>query len=567
MGSSSSEMATEISAAPIGNIDRQTALRSEAYHAFLMGQIALGEEDFESALKSFDRASAVIEEPAPILHIRRAELHVRSGDLNRALEASKQALAEMPDNLNALLLHAGILEALQRDSEAEPIYRSLISKNVDSLSPYVLLASLYARGREFTRGVEILQKWMKTHPKDPTARYYMARIYEAQGDLHRAEEILAALSEQAPEQEQIGIDYLRVLVRLKKLEAAERVCLQILERNPKNAVARRVMGQLLLNRNQLEAALPHLQVLEAMEEDPSDTRFKMALIHIERQNFPEAVRELSLVLAKNPKNGAARYYLGSIYAGSGRRKEAVIELLNIEPTDEMFVKGRMFAALILRQEGDLPRAETAAREALNTDPTNRHLLTYVVMILREQGKARDARVLLEGALESAPDDEKLLYAYANVLAELQEVDQAITIMERVVERNPKHADALNFVAYSLAERGYDLERASELPGPALAVKPMDPFLLDSAGWIAFRRQDYVKAEQLLEQASRLSGGDTVIMEHYGEALLARQKSEQAMRVFALAVDQAEDGTADAERKQSLERIKKRLRELAESQRP
>lgn len=532
-----------------------------------MGQIALGEEDFEAALKSFDRAGQMVEEPAPILHVRRAELHVRSGDLSSALEASEQALKEMPDDVNARLLHAGILEALQRDGEAEPIYRALIAKEIDSVTPYVLLASLYARSHEYARGIEVLQKWMKAHPKDPTGRYYLARIYEGQGDLRHAEEILASLVEQAPEQEQVGIDYLRVLVRQKKLEAAERVSLQILERNPKNSVARRVMGQLLLNRNQLDAALLHLQALESMEDDPSDTRFKMALIHIERQDFAEASRELSLVLAKNPLHGAARYYLGSIYAGSGRRKEAVVELLKIPAADEMFVKGRMFAALILRQEGDLARAESAAREALNTDPANRHLLTYVIMILREQGKLQDARTMLEAALKTAQDDEKLLFAYATLLSDLKETDQAITIMERVIERNPKHADALNFVAYSLAERGYDLARAADLAAQALVLKPMDPFLLDTAGWIAFRQQDYQKAENLLEQASRLSGGDTVIMEHYGEALLARQKSEQAARVFALAVEQADTEAADPDRKESLSRIKKRLAEISESQHP
>jgi len=61
------------------------------------------------------------------------------------------------------------------------------------------------------------------------------------------------------------------------------------------------------------------------------------------------------------------------------------------------VKARTFAAFILRQDGDLERAEDAVREALKVEPSNKNVLSYLILILRDAKKFEQAEELI-GAL-------------------------------------------------------------------------------------------------------------------------------------------------------------------------
>ena len=47
----------------------------------------------------------------------------------------------------------------------------------------------------------------------------------------------------------------------------------------------------------------------------------------------------------------------------------------------------------------------------------------------------------------------------------------IAVMRRVVEADPKHAEALNFLAYTFAEQGENLDEALTLARRALELNP------------------------------------------------------------------------------------------------
>src|SRR5262245_17231457 len=74
---------------------------------FLRGQVALNQNDYDTALDAFERA--VAEDPnTPLLRLRLAGLYVRAGELNKALEQCQIAVEADPDNPEGLALYAGI---------------------------------------------------------------------------------------------------------------------------------------------------------------------------------------------------------------------------------------------------------------------------------------------------------------------------------------------------------------------------------------------------------------------------------------------------------------------------
>ncbi len=553
----------DVANAPHGAITPDISKQSSALHHFMVGQLSLGTEDFKGALENFVKTDELTDEPAPLVHTKLADLYVRFGELDKALAAGQKAIAEDPSDPYVQLLYAGVLESLNRDSEAEPVYKSLIKGYPSKFDAYILLSNLYAKQRRFDEGVEVLNSLIVRDPGDALGHFYLGRMYEQMERWELAEREYLSVMERDPTLVNGSHDLLRVLLRAKKTDRVKEMCGRILDKDPNNVLARKVLGHVMLGESNLDEALKHLQVLEGVESDASDTRFKIALIQIEKQNYKEAVRELNLVLAKSPNHFEARYYLASLYAGSGRRKDAVEELLLIEKGNEMFVKGRTFAAFILRQDEDLDRARQVLQEALEVEPENKNLLLYLVVVLRDMQRYRQAEDVLKEALKKHPNDERLLFNLGLVLHDRERESEALAVMEQIVTINPKNGDALNYVAYTLGDMNTDLVRAEQLARQALEIRPSDGFYLDTLGWVQFRMGKLAEAEQTLAKAMNLSGEDVVVIEHYLDVLLARDERVKAVGIMKAVMDRkpsAKD-TQDKDKVAARERIERRLREL------
>ncbi len=546
-----------------GAITPDVRKQSAALHHFMLGQLSLGQEDFQGALDNFVKTDELSDEPAPLVHTKLADLYLRFGELDKALAASQKAIVEDPSDPYVQLLYAGVLEGLNRDTEAEPVYKKLIKEYPSKFDAYILLSNLYAKQRRFDEGVQVLESLIIRDPGDALGHFYLGRMYEQMEKWDLAEHQYVAVMERDPTLVSGSHDLLRVLLRAKKTDKVKSMCGRILDKDPNNILARKVLGHVMLGESNLDEALKHLQVLEGVEGDASDTRFKIALIQIEKQNYKEAIRELNLVLAKTPNHSEARYYLASIYAGSGRRKEAVDELLLIEKGNEMFVKGRTFAAFILRQDEDLKRARNVLREALEEEPDNKNLLLYLVVVLRDMHEYREAEGLLKEALLKHPNEERILFNLGLVLHDREQESEALVVMEQIVRINPKNGDALNYVAYNLAETNTDLSRAEQLAQQALEIRPLDGFYLDTLGWVQFRMGKLAEAEQSLAKAVNLSGEDIIVIEHYLEVLLARDERAKAVGIMKAVMDRklSSKDAQDEDKVSAKERIQGRLREL------
>ena len=548
-------------------MDPEIARSSEALHSYLIGELSYGKEDFNEALKNFSKVSDLLGEPEPIVHTKLAELYLRGGDLEKALRESKKALDATPQDKPAMLLYAGILESVGNLAEAEPVYRRLIEADPASIEPYIFLSSLYFRQNNKAQSDEILKKLGDQHIKDPVATYYLGRAYEERGELQVAEKYLEKAVQEAPERVGYAVDLVRILLKLRKVPKAKKLCQQILTRDPDNVVARKVLGQLLMGESNFDEALTHLKAAESNEKDPTETRFKIALIQIEKRNIKEAIRELSLVLAQNPEHDEARYYLASLYAGLGQRREAIDELSKISVEKKMFVKSKTLAAFILRQEGDLGRAADAVKSAMEKEPSSRPLLDYYIVILRGARRFSEAEEILAKNLKSSPKDEKLLYSHAVVLSDLGKAVEAENEMMKLLEINPKNHEVLNFIAYSMAERGAELVRAAEFISRALEIAPENGYYLDTLGWIYFKEGEYKKAVEVLARSVGIVRDDMVLFEHYGDALVKAGQIKEGVEAYRKALlrevpagAESEDSEQGSSRKRMHEKVSRLVAE-------
>jgi len=127
-------------------------------------------------------------------------------------------------------------------------------------------------------------------------------------------------------------------------------------------------------------------------------------------------------------------------------------------------------------------------------------------------------------------------------------------MEEILEKNPYHADALNFLGYSLAETGVEIPRARKLIEKALALKPYAGYIMDSMGWVLFQEGKAKEAIFWLEEALKKEGPDPVILEHLGDAYAVLGKDEKAREYYQKGLQ-----AIDEEDREGYNRILEKIR--------
>jgi tetratricopeptide (TPR) repeat protein len=299
-------------------------------------------------------------------------------------------------------------------------------------------------------------------------------------------------------------------------------------------------------------------------------RFAEGLALAELRRWREAAEVLAAV---RPESGelfvSARVALAEALSRAGRHAEAERALeapLASSPEDPRLLISR---AAVLDRAGRgrdavaLLRRALAERERRLRDADHTDLTAALAEALVRMGRPDEAIAALKAALSGRPRDETLQYALGAAYEQAGQIEAAVAQMRALLVLNPDHAEALNFVGYSLAEQGSRLDEAERLVRRALDVKPRSGHVLDSLGWVLFKRGDLRGAVETLERANALAGPDATILEHLGDAYRAASRPVDAAHAYrrALATVGEEIPTQQVKHRAAIER---KLREVGPS---
>jgi Tfp pilus assembly protein PilF len=162
--------------------------------------------------------------------------------------------------------------------------------------------------------------------------------------------------------------------------------------------------------------------------------------------------------------------------------------------------------------------------------------------LREAKQHQAALDALTRALAGLPGNKDLLYARALVAEKLNLVEVAERDLRAILKQDPKNANALNALGYTLADRGVHLDEAQTLLREAMLLKPDDPFILDSYGWLLYRLGNHSEAVKYLRRAIELRS-DADISAHLGEVLWVTGDRREAESVWDRALKDTPDNEA------------------------
>ncbi len=126
------------------------------------------------------------------------------------------------------------------------------------------------------------------------------------------------------------------------------------------------------------------------------------------------------------------------------------------------------------------------------------------------------------------------YARGLYAADQGDIDLAVADFKLILSVEPDHADALNALGYTLADQTDRYQEALSYIRKAHQLKPDNPAILDSLGWVLYRLGKYQEALKYLHKAA-IANPDAEIAAHLGEVLWMMGNQSQATEIWNKAL--------------------------------
>jgi tetratricopeptide (TPR) repeat protein len=534
--------------APQGDDSLGHAYRSYALAciAILKGDYVEGEIHLKNALKADEHSSYLL--------LKLSQVLLKQGKEEEALGFAQKATSAHPEDREAKKLLASIYSRLQRFELAISQYREILDGDPENKEVRLHLSTVFIRLKDYDSALQHLSILIQDDPELLIAHYYVGRINLERGEYNSAERAFLRVLEINPKFLPALFDLAVIYGKIDKPDQAIGCYERILAISPSNTTARERLISLYYKTGQEKEAEEAIAEMEKNIRPGDRERKKLGFIYLKYGKLDQSIAELSSVVAAFPEDQEARYYLGAALEENDDFDAAYEHLSLLDPESNYFVHARIRMAYILQRQGETDEAIELLSETIDLKEGNPRLYLMLSTLYEGREQYNSAMIVLKEGLTHDTKDTDLLYRMGIVLDKLNRNKECIEQMEMILTIDPTHADALNYIGYTYADKGIHLDRAQELIEKALKHKPNSGYIIDSLGWVYFRRGLYDRALIELKKAVELTPEDPVINEHLGDVYLKVKQYESALKTYkrALVIENADT-----------ERLKEKIKEVME----
>ena len=205
-----------------------------------------------------------------------------------------------------------------------------------------------------------------------------------------------------------------------------------------------------------------------------------------------------------PQGLAPRLVLARDELGQGRLEAAEVLLGGL--FDDFGDDPGVLAALaqLYTQTGRTRDLLTRLEDRVAKEPRSFNAAERLARAYLNLGRTADAVRVLDAAASAASGEPDVLYDLSSLYTKAGQGPQAEEVLKRVLDLDPSHSGAGNDLGYLWAEQGKNLDRAEALTRAAADAEPENPSLLDSLGWVLYKRGRFGEARQVFERALALA---------------------------------------------------------------
>jgi Flp pilus assembly protein TadD len=427
---------------------------------------------------------------------------LKTQNYTQAMTAIDKLLMLEPETeLEALFLSAYPTNTEQRQHMLAALVA--LEKNYPK-NPHLLFAHslLIGENGDVAQAINFIQKAQTLNPSSVPTILLHARLLSLNKQNTQALQILAQALKKYPDSQQLNMHYIRALISNKNYTAAEKTLTQLLLKNPQNT----------------EMLLMH------------------ALLSYDNKHDTEATDSFKKLLALESNTNEAYYYLAMIAKRQNKLTEAENYLSQIHD-GERFLNAQAELAQIRLKDQRQAQVKQQFNEARQRNPEIASTLYALeAEVLRENQRPEEAYAVLMDAINKHPQDNMLLFSRALLSEKRNDLIQFESDMTELVKRDPNNASYLNAYGYTLADRTDRLKEAETLLQAAIKLKPNDPAIMDSVGWLLYKKGSVFEGLTYIKKAFAASNDEEIGL-HLAEILWVSGYKNEATAIWQQLLSQ------------------------------
>jgi tetratricopeptide (TPR) repeat protein len=495
-----------------------------------LGSMQLRTGNTKVAEQSFKRAAESPKTKAPLAYV---VFLIRQNRRPQAITTLERMAMADPDNrVIRSALVAGYL-TVKREPEAETILNDAIKKSPNDLEALLQHSQICFRKRNFGDALADLDKALIVAPDSPQAHFLRSRIFLVRDDQVKRIQDLKATLQRVPDSAPARFDLADALVRTNKARQAIQTLDDATDAQKRTLAFAVAYNWALIGAGEFIAARKSVDRALATSESPQ-LLLQDGLLKYAVRDFVGARVSLEKVLHDKADDARALSLLADTYVAQNQRSAATEKLRQFvkEQPDALPVQ-MLWARWLIRDKQTVEARRTLAAAIAANPQSTEPLLVSAGMDFNE-GQMAGARSTLKNLFRL---DDKNIEAYM-LAGQVEEASanyrDAIEYYRRALALDGANVFSLNNLAYLLSRDPAHLEEALGLARKAKDQVPESPEVLDTLGWLYYRKGMYDLAAKELEHA--LSKVDwPAIQFHLGLAYNRLGNTEKGGRLLAAAL--------------------------------
>lgn len=501
------------------------------YHVF-SAEVMGAEGDLSGAASEY--LEAALKSNDPEIAERATRVAVSAGEWQMVALASDRWAVLAPTSLDARKLAAGsrLREGDYVGAEFQLAHILEMMKS-DQAHGWRIVTGLLVPANDPARANKVLDNLLADFDagSNVDALFAQSQFAASTGDLEKAQQMIEDAIDRAPGRADLLAWSGRVAINMDDAELALSRYEQAWAASPGDRSIAMAYAELLKRNNDSSEG----QAVLAQLPDTPDMRFARIVYSLDADD-----RETADLLYKGffedrytGKSNAA-FQAAQSAELLGYKRQAIDWYKQVE--GEKSLQAAMRQAFLLAELGEVEEARNlVAVQRLQTDTGVRSQSFQVeAQILQDAGRRDEAMNILNKALAELPGDAALRYARALLAVGLGQLELAENDLRQLIADQPHNAAAINALGYTLADLTDRYDEAEALIRHAYELKPDDASIIDSMGWISYRRGRLAEAENYLREAWELMR-NAEIAAHLGEVLWVSGQEEEAKIVWDLGV--------------------------------
>jgi putative PEP-CTERM system TPR-repeat lipoprotein len=477
--------------------DHEEARRGMLQLALTQGDLAAARPEIDTLLKTTDKDAG--------LWVIKGALELEDKQLPASREAFKRALAIAPRNPTAIL---GMTQAL------------LASGELDAASTQ--LDAVGAQGAD-----------------DPRVNFLRARIAEQRKDFDSALLALKKVLLVAPNDREALVMGARLSFSLGQFSRAEDYASQLLQLEPDNEAARRLLGSIQLASGRLDGvgASPGQDGLDPTNSQDPGTLALLGTAYLKHGDYADAETQLSKAAKLAPNSLPIRTQLALGKLSTGHADEAIKDLKAVIAEQKDFAQAHVMLVLayLAQKHGD--EALAAARELIEVKPNDALPQNVLGFVYESNGDKAAAATAYQQALSKDANFHPARINLARLAVQAKDLPAARQQFQDVLARDAFNANALMGMA-ALALNDKNGEEAEKYWQQAREhnVEAVAPRLALAR---YFREKGNLpRAEEAIKEAYKLASYAPAVQAEYAEVMLSTGDNQEALKAAQALVERA-----------------------------